>query len=235
MKDIELIEKYFNGLLNKEEKALFEEQMRIDSTLLSDVAHYIQLQQALKNNQLADRHSSWQNASKKKTYSLKNVFSMAAILTLFIGGAWYWTSSSVLNLEQQADVYIKEQFQERSIQMSASKDSTQKAIALFNEGDLKSSLEVSESMLKRQSENAEQLELAGITALRLNDYEKALSYFRKMETLDLYENPSVFYQAITLLKRKAPLDIQEAEKLLNRVADNQLGGKNYAQQWLNKK
>lgn len=232
MKNLEIIEKYFNGLLNKEEKAVFEQELRSDESLRSDVAHYIQLKQALINGQLMNRHSEWKQQKKTKSLSLRTIFSFAAVLVIALGGIWYWTIAPSVDLASQAHKYIEQEFQQRSIQMSAGQDSLQQAIALFNEGKLEASYEITERLHQSQPDNAEQLELLGITALRLEEYEKALTYFRKMEKMDLFDNPSVFYQAITLLKRKAPLDQQEAEKLLNRVKHEQLGGKQYAQQWL---
>jgi tetratricopeptide (TPR) repeat protein len=231
MRDTEIIEKYFNGLLNEEENALFEKQLQIDSDLLSEVAYYIQLQQALKNEQLLTRHAAWQRP-KRKQVSFKTLISVAAILAVFVGGVWYWVLSPTLDLEDYADQYIQQELQMRSVQMSASQDSLQLALDLYNKGQLEESLTITEQLLKTQPDNAEQLELAGITHLRLNQYEKALSHFQRMENLDLYDNTAVFYQAITLLKRKSPLDVQEAEKLLLKVSNEHLGGNEYAKKWL---
>jgi tetratricopeptide (TPR) repeat protein len=60
---------------------------------------------------------------------------------------------------------------------------------------------------------------AGIVYLQLGNYEKALQYFRQFENDTLYSNPSLFYQALTLLKRNLPGDKQKARELLQRVVD----------------
>ena len=74
----------------------------------------------------------------------------------------------------------------------------------------------------------------GIVYLRLGNYQKALFYFHQFESDTLYSNPSVFYQALTLLKRNLPGDKEKARELLQQVRDNDLEGKEFAQKWLDK-
>lgn len=230
----ERIEKYFSDKLNEQEKAELEQQIRNDETLIQDVAYYIQLKQALKQETLETRHAEWHSNKPVKKLQRSNIFWAAAVLLAVIGAGWYWLHSPSITLEEYAHHYVEQNFNHRNVQMGATKDSMQLALSLFNEGKLQQSLNISNSIIAAHPDNAEQLELSGITYLRLNDYNNALAKFKQMEPLDLYDNPSVLYQAITLLKRKEPLDSQEAEKLLQRVIDENLGGKKVAQSWLNK-
>lgn len=226
------IERYFAGTLTKIEKIEFEKKLREDSSLVRDVADYIQLKQALKQELLEIRHAEWQQRKPLKKLNSQWFFRVAAVLAVIIGACWYWLHSSSPTLNDYAHTYINENFEQRNIHMNASKDSMQLAIAHFNKGEFKQSVEITDKLLKAQPENAEVLELNGITYLRLEEYEKALTTFKQMEGLDLYDNPSVFYQAITLLKRKESSDTQEAQKLLQRVVDENLGEKKTAQEWL---
>lgn len=228
----EIIEKYFSDTLDEKEKAEFELQLRADQTLAREVANYIQLKQALRQELLEIRHAEWHQIEPVKKLNMLSVLRVAAVVVAVIGACWFWLHSSTPTLEEHANLYIKENFGQRSIQMGVARDSMQLAVSLFNKGELAESLDISEQLLNSHPENAELLELNGITYLRLHEFDQALNKFKKMESLDLYDNPSVFYQAITLLKRNAPLDSQEAEKLLERVINENLGEKKAAQNWL---
>ncbi len=230
----ERIERYFSGKLNERERKEFEQQLRTDHTLINEVAYYIQLRNALKQELLETRHAEWQNNKPPKRISIRAVYWAAAVLLMGVGIGWYWLYSPSITLEEYANHYIEQNFERRNIQMGASDDSLQMAIGFFNKGALEQSLAITEQLTASHPGNAEQLELSGITALKMDQYDKALTYFKQMEQLDLYDNPAVLYQAITLLKRKAPLDNQEAEKLLNKVINENLGGNKLARDWLNK-
>jgi tetratricopeptide (TPR) repeat protein len=87
-------------------------------------------------------------------------------------------------------------------------------------------------MPKRHNDVA--LKNLGLTYLRLGNYDKALTYFRQLEKYALYSNPAIFYQALTLMKRNQPGDKEKAKELLQRVRDNDLEGKEFAEKWLDK-
>ncbi|HEY4966052.1 MAG TPA: hypothetical protein VII28_06620, partial [Puia sp.] len=73
---------------------------------------------------------------------------------------------------------------------------------------------------------------AGLAALRLKDYNKALIYFRQLETYTLLSNPALLNQAITLMIRNQPGDADSAKQLLQRVVQKDQEGKEDAEQWL---
>ena len=76
---------------------------------------------------------------------------------------------------------------------------------------------------------------AGITALRLKEYDKALSWFEQMETYKgLYSNPAQILQAVTLMERNQPGDAAKAKQLLQKIVTDDLEGKEFAQEWLKK-
>ena len=77
--------------------------------------------------------------------------------------------------------------------------------------------------------------MQGLAALRLKEYNKALSYFEQLETYtSLYANPALILQAVTLMERNQPGDAAKAKILLKKIVDQDLEGRESAQEWLKK-
>jgi tetratricopeptide (TPR) repeat protein len=133
-----------------------------------------------------------------------------------------------------AQKYIDEKFKTLPVKMSTEKDSIQDGLRLYNEGKYGASLKQFESILQRDTGNYSIKNFLGIIYLRLDNYDKALQYFKQFENDALYSNPSQFNQALTLLKRNLPGDKQKARELLQQVRDNDLYGKEFAEKWLDK-
>ena len=108
------------------------------------------------------------------------------------------------------------------------KDSMQEGLRLYNDGQYNSALQQFESMIQRDTANYLLKNYIGIVYLKLGNYEKALQYFKQFENDTLYSNPSVFNQALTLLKRNLPGDKEKARELLQQVRDNDLEGEEFA-------
>jgi hypothetical protein len=69
----------------------------------------------------------------------------------------------------------------------------------------------------------------------LQKYDKALLYFKQLETYTgLYANPALFYQPLTLMERNRTDDAAKTKQLLEQVVQNDLEGKDAAQKWLRK-
>jgi tetratricopeptide (TPR) repeat protein len=99
---------------------------------------------------------------------------------------------------------------------------------LFNEQKLTEAQIIFEDILKRKNNDSEAIKYAGITALRLKNYDKAIQYFKILGSQkSLFANPGKFYEAITLLE-KSPANKKEAELLFKEVIDNNLEGKQEA-------
>ena len=78
-------------------------------------------------------------------------------------------------------------------------------------------------------------EYAGITALRLKEYDKALFWFEKLENhKGLYSNPALIYEALTMMNRNLPGDAAKVKQLLQKIISDDLEGKEFAQEWLKK-
>ena len=147
--------------------------------------------------------------------------------------AWYLVSSKS-SPGQMADNYINDNFKTLPVKMSAEKDSIQDGLRLYNDGQYDAALKQFGSIAQRDTGNYLLKNYMGIVYLKLGNYDKALEYFKQFENDTLYANPSLFYQALTLLKRNLPGDKQKAKELLQSVKDNDLEGKELAQEWLKK-
>ena len=67
----------------------------------------------------------------------------------------------------------------------------------------------------------------------MDNYDKALGYFDWLaKEQGYFTNPGEFYQALTLLKRNQPGDIQKAKVLLQDVVNKNLTGNETAKEWL---
>ena len=158
----------------------------------------------------------------------------AAILLMVLGGvgSWYFLIAS-RSPRRLADQYIREQWQTLPIKMGAKEDSMQLALRLYNEGQFSEAARRFAQMIRTDSTNYEAREYAAMTALRMQDYDQAVNGFRQLATYEgLYANPALFYLSLTLLKRDHAGDREEARRLLERVVDEDLEGKEIARQWL---
>ena len=112
-------------------------------------------------------------------------------------------------------------------------DEMQKGKRLFNEGKFAEAMAQFEKTAEKDPASFEAKKYAGIAALRLQLYDKAINYFTMLEKQNgIYSNPGLFYHALTLLKRNQPGDKQQAKQLLQEVVEKNLEGKEAAQDWL---
>jgi tetratricopeptide (TPR) repeat protein len=119
--------------------------------------------------------------------------------------------------------------------MSSRADSMQMGLKLYNEGKFPEALQQFETIIQSDTANFTAKKYAGIVSLRLREYDKALLYFKQLETYtDLYANPALFYQALTLMERNRTDDAAKAKQLLEQVVQNDLEGKEVAEEWLKK-
>ena len=237
---LEKIDKYFNNELSLSERQDFENQLVKDNELKETVSFYLNTRTAAK--QLADdkRRVEFEELRKKlsqKSESSGKIKSMiwlsglaaSVVLTL---GFWWFSRTPDLATDALADTYIQEYFQNLPVKMDATADSLQMGLRLFNEQKLSEAQIVFENILKRKNNDSQATKYAGITALRLKDYDKAIQYFKTLGSQkNLFANPGRFYQAITLLQQSS-INKKEAEVLLKEVIDNSLEGKEEAKKML---
>jgi len=240
----DFIDGYFNKTLSKDEVGRFEQMLAEDGNFAQEVAFYISAKQVLKEQLIIEKKERF-----KELLSQQGVVSMmpdrvpvrklwiyrsiaAAALVILLISSWYLFYSRPLPVRQTADSYIQQHLTSLPVNMSATLDSIQQGLKLYNDGNLNQSLKIFESMVNRDTGNYSAKKYMGIVYLRLANYDKAFLYFQQLENYPLYSNPAIFYQALTLMKRNGPGDKQNAKQLLQQVVKDNLEGKAVAQQWL---
>jgi tetratricopeptide (TPR) repeat protein len=248
METLETIDDYFKGLLTDEQKIKFEQRIQSDPAFAEEVAFYVSTGNLLKEELEAEKKVRFRELyeQSKSTVAPRGrlremgslrrlgVFAAAAVVLFAVLGLW-WLSARQANPEKLADRYIKEQLQDLPVKMSSAPDSLQKAISDYNQGRLPEALDQFEQILRRDPGTTTARLYAGIVYLRLAQYDKALSSFQQLEAdTALYSNPALFYESLTLMKRKHPDDSLKARKLLQQVVDLSLGKKEDARELLDK-
>ena len=240
---LEKIDKYFNNELSRSERQDFDNQLITDNELQENVAFYLNTRTAAK--QLADDKRRGEFEELRKKLSQKSgdstkikpmiwLSGLAASIVMIIG-FWWFSRTPDVSVNVLADTYIQEHFQNLPVKMDANADSLQMGLRLFNEQKLSEAQTVFENILTRKNNDSEAIKYAGITALRLKNYDKAIQYFKVLASQkDLFTNSGKFYQALALLQQ-SPMNKKEAEVLLKEVIDGGLEGKQEASLLLGKK
>jgi len=244
--NLEYIDAYFQGMLEPEEIRRFEQKIAEDPAFADEVALFLSAKQSLREEaarekkerfrQLLAEQPSVINIDRDKNVRkilIYRITAAAAVIACMLS-VWYFFFVSSASPQQMAQKYIDEKFKTLPVKMSTEKDSIQDGLRLYNEGKYGASLKQFESILQRDTGNYSIKNFLGIIYLRLDNYDKALQYFKQFENDALYSNPSQFNQALTLLKRNLPGDKQKARELLQQVRDNDLYGKEFAEKWLDK-
>ncbi len=231
---LEKIESYFQGELPENEHLAFEKQILSDKTLAENVAFYLQTKQITKIVAQERRKAEFENLrqQQKPIVPVRSLYvryaSIAASLALLVGMSWWFFSPKVSSTEL-ASTYIQDNLTTISVTMDGQKDALQNGIGLFNEGKLAES----QAIFVHLPNNAEAQKMAGIVALRTEKYEEAIGYFKKLSSQkELYANPGVFLEAITLLKRNQNTDTSQAKILLTQVVQQKLEGAKEAERIL---
>lgn len=233
---LEKIDKYFSNELSLSERQDFEIQLVKDDKLKESVSFYLNTRTAAK--QIADhkRREEFEELRQKisqkpqvlgKIKPMIWLSGLAASLVLTLG-VWWFSRTPDLTMDALADAYIQEHFQSLPVKMDATTDSLQMGLRLFNEQKISEAQIVFENILKRKNSDSEAIKYAGISALRLKNYDDAIQYFKILSSQkELFANPGKFYQAITLLQQSS-MNKKEAGILLKEVIDNGLEGKEEA-------
>jgi len=246
---LENIDAYFSETLSAEERKDFERKVVEDKNFAEQVAFYLSAREAAKE-EVALQKKEWfrqllkENPATGKVKHLVpvrriGIYRLAAAASviglLFLG--WYlFFNEAKGNPEKMASEYFDKELKNFSVGMGKieQQDSIKRGENLYNDGKLVEAAQYFETMIQRNGSDDEAIKDAGITQLALGNYESALSYFKKLEKFQLVSNPGLFYQAVTLMKRNQPNDIELAKQLLNQVRDRKLEGSEIAEQWLKK-
>lgn len=240
MDNLDYIDDYFTGEPDSVRTREFEERISSDPAFAEDVAFYISAQQTggeasriVKKEHFKEIYQKGRHSSPTPVRKLLYYIAAAAVIGGIIFGTYTITNSS--SPGELADQYIKDNLQTLGVTMSGRSDSLQDGLRLYNEGKPAEALVIFEKILLSDTSSFNAKKYAGLAALRMKEYEKAMSYFEQLEIYNgLYSNPALILQAVTLMERNQPGDAAKAKTLLQKVVANDLEGKEIAQEWLRK-
>jgi tetratricopeptide (TPR) repeat protein len=254
MNNSELIENYFSGNQDPSQVRAFENRIVSDPPFAEEVAFYLsvhslarEIYQSEKKQQFKQLYQKSQ-ATETSTAHASNRPALTNYRSIPVRRLIYYTAAAATitgiflaiysyapsTPHQFATKYEKEELRRLNVTMGVPKDSVQISLNFYNTGQSDRALAVFERMFQKDSTDYRFRQYAGLAALRLKDYDKAMRYFKKLETYSLQSNPGLFYQAITLMDRNQPGDTDTAKQLLQQVVDKDLEGKETAQEWLSK-
>jgi tetratricopeptide (TPR) repeat protein len=246
MSDIFLhIDEYFTGNPSVALKKEFENKIAEDPAFANEVAFYLSAKETLKSQireirkeKFGDVYQQYKQADRSpKTVAIRRrlmpyIAAAAIIIALVIGWVFFTSSRSPKEL---ADRYLKENYSQLGVTMSTKTDSIQAGISLYNTGKLTDALNQFESIVNRDKSSPEVIKYAGLAGLQLEDYNKALKYFKELENWPgLQVNYGKLFHALTLMKRGYPDDMKTAKELLQEIDQKNLDGKTQARVWLRK-
>jgi tetratricopeptide (TPR) repeat protein len=240
MDNLDYIENYFANVPGTDLTREFEERIKSDPGFAEEVAFYMTAQGVSKEASGLVKKQRFKEAYQKNRVirsvpvrKLVYYIAAAAVVSGLIFGTY--TFFKPVSLQQLAGQYEKEHLQNLPVTMSDHSDSLQSGLRLYNEGKFPEALTQFENIIQSDTSVFTAKEYAGLSAFRLKEYDKALSYFEQMEThKNLYSNRAQFYEALTLMERNLPGDAAKAKQLLQNIVSNDLDGKESAEEWLKK-
>jgi tetratricopeptide (TPR) repeat protein len=248
MENAEYIESYFTNKFPAEQAEEFEKRIESDPDFAEEVAFYLSVHRVAR--ELAETEKKehfkklYQSQSAEEQISVRKIstaspvrklvyyISAAAVIAGIIYGTYTFTNT--VSPQQLASRYEKENLQNLGVTMSTRADSIQTGISLYNDGRYQESLTHFETIIRSDTSSTDALRYAGCSALQLKQYDLALTWFKKLEKQSLFSNPGALLEALTLMLRSHPGDIDTAKELLQKIVANNLEGKETAQDWLKK-
>lgn len=234
MNSLEYIDDYFKGAQVPEATKEFEQKIESDPAFAEEVAFYLAAAGALKQQADAERKERFrtlQPVTVIRPMRRWHIASAAAVLVVAVSAFLLFNGQP--GMQQLATSYMEDELSVVGVTMGRS-DSLQSARQYYNEKKFAQSLAVSEALVLAYPQSEDALKNAGLSALQLQQYDKALQYFSRLEQQPLRVNPGKFYRALTLMKRNDPGDEDAAKALLQQVVAQNLDGKAQASKWLDK-
>ena len=240
MDNLDYIENYFTNTPGTTLTREFEERIKSDPGFAEEVAFYMAAREVAKEASGLEKKQRFKETYHKnrvvRSVPIKKLvyyIATAAVVSGLILGTY--TFFKPVSPQQLAGQYEKEHLTTLPVTMSGRSDSLQTGLRLYNDGKFSEALAQFESIVQHDSTVFTAEKYAGITALRLKEYDKALFWFGQLENhKGLYSNPALVLQAVTLMERNLPGDAAKTKQLLQKIISDDLEGKEFAQEWLKK-
>jgi tetratricopeptide (TPR) repeat protein len=249
MDNTDYIESYFTNELVPDQAREFEKRIESDPGFAEEVAFYLsaltvsrEVGQTEKKEHFKklyqENSTAYQipvrNISTKYPFrKLAYYITAAAAIVGIVFGTYIFTGFA--SPQQLASQYEKDHLQTLDVTMGGQMDSIQTGRNIYNSGKPAEALLYFEKIIHSDSSNSTAKKYAGLSALKLKEYDKALAWFKELETYSQdFANPGLLYEALTLMDRDQPGDKAKAKLLLHQIINNDLEGKETAQKWLKK-
>jgi tetratricopeptide (TPR) repeat protein len=106
-----------------------------------------------------------------------------------------YISTGFVSPQQLASQYEKDNLQNLEVTMGGQMDSIQRGRDLYNDGKPTEALLYFEKIIHSDSSNSTAKKYAGLSALKLKEYDKALAWFKELETYSQdFANPGLLYE-----------------------------------------
>jgi tetratricopeptide (TPR) repeat protein len=240
MDNLDYIERYFKQELDTDQAVEFGKKIESDQAFAEEVAFYLSVLKVSEEKSQAEKKLRFKEIYKdnqvvRRLPAAKWLYyvTAAAVVAGIVFGTY--TFIRPVSPTQLADQYIREHLQTLGVTMSGRADSLQTGIQLYNEGKSSEALTQFENIIQSDTSNFTAKQYAGLAALQLKEYDKALGWFDALGKYNgLYANPAQLYQSITLMERNQSGDAAKAKRILQRIVDTDSEGKETAQAWLRK-
>jgi tetratricopeptide (TPR) repeat protein len=243
MKNLDYIDDYFNGTHSSAKTQAFEKRVKEEPQFAEEVAFYLTAMKSIREEVRAERKEEYYTLFKDMRLPEDPIvrpwvkiirYAAAAVVLIGLLTTIYLFSVSPASKEQLADNYIQENFATLNVSMGVAEDSLEKAKDLYNKGRYQEAMVVLDVLARNEDAKRTVFEYAGITCLRLKQYDKALQFFDLMAARQGYGNAALFYQALTRMRRNKDDDLVKAKDLLQKIVKDDLPQKEVAQKWLDK-
>lgn len=250
----EKIEDYLNGKMSSEEKLLFEAALTSNQELATAFAVYRTIETEMRAHEkarvpesalkdtLQTLNTRYFKPKPPQTAKIipfyanrfyKITAAIAASIIILVSCFIFWQREQ--SPQRLAGHYIQTNLLELSQTMDASQDSLQLGIAAYNNQEYRKALPYFQAVYTTHPDNSDAKKYMGLVYLVTKDYNQALRQFEELANLkNLYSNPGLFLQAITLMQRNQEGDQQKAKQLLQQVVNEKAAGSREAEEWLPK-
>ncbi len=191
LKNIELIEAFFEGRLDAEEQQRvqtlldtepeFKEEFELYKTLVGGIkslqADEIKSQLNKIDVELDDKHKNL-NIRPKSIWGIP--FSIAATLTLIFLSGGYWIYQSNFSDRTIVNRYYEEDPGLPVLMSSSNNKAFDEAMNLYKLNQYEASLFAFQNLLKSDATNDSLLYYSGVNLLKLKEYLQAITYFQKV-------------------------------------------------------
>ena len=231
LKNIELIENYYEGKLSDTDKTAFETRLIIDTDFKEEFELYKNIVAGIKENGAANLKAKLKLVDdeldnepviiklESRKSSLVKYLAIAASVVLVISLSVYWNISNKSNLPKLAIAYYEK---EKGLpnEMSVSQNQLSDVMISYKNGDYVIAKNKLNDLLKNNTSNDTLRYFFGIISSELNDYRAAL------ENFTMIKSESVYYDKAQYRLVLIELLANDKQKALNKI-DECLSNKNH--------